>query len=55
MILLSTVALGLALLSIQIAYRELKIFSEKFDDLDHATQIFPHDNERPRTFQRRKQ
>jgi len=54
MILLSTVALGLAMLSIQIAHRELKIFSEKFDGLNHAAQIFPHPNETKRTFQRRK-
>ena len=54
MILLATVALGLALLSIQIAHRELKIFAEKFDELNHATQIFPHPNETKQPYQKRK-
>jgi hypothetical protein len=53
MILLATVAAGLALLSIQIAHRELKIFAEKFDGLDNAAQVFPHPNETPRPFQSR--
>lgn len=44
MILLSTVALGLTLLSIQIACAELKILSGKFDDLATASQVFPRPN-----------
>lgn len=55
MILLTTVALGLALLSIQIALAELKILSRKFDDLATAPQVFPHPNETKQTYQKRKQ
>lgn len=54
MILLATVALGLALLSIQIALAELKILSGKFDGLATASQVFPHPNEISKPYQKRK-
>lgn len=54
MILLATVALGLALLSIQIALAELKILSGKFDDLFTAAQVFPHPNEKTKPYQKRR-
>jgi hypothetical protein len=52
---LATVAIGLALLVMQQAHHELKKMAESFTELNHATNIFPHPNEKTKSFQKRKQ
>jgi hypothetical protein len=52
---LATVAIGLALLAIQQARHEWRTMAATFTELNHATNIFPHPNEKTKSFQKRKQ
>jgi len=53
MIALATLLVGFALLLIQQAREELRKLNSEPTGCDHATQIFPHPNEKTRPFQRR--
>ena len=53
MIYLATLAIGLALFSLQIAVEWYRSQCRQSSALDHASTIFPHPNENKKSYQKR--
>lgn len=54
MIILATLAIGLAFFTVQISTEWYRGQCRQSSALDHAASIFPHPNKNKRSFQRRK-